>query len=86
MILEVLFLDLYIYILLYYSIYSSTSWTEDEDFGLFFQALLLLDAKIQDNFTYPNILVVVTGKGPQKAMYLQKIAAMDFKRIRILTM
>lgn len=51
---------------------SSTSWTPDEDFGL------LLDALTQ----YPStadptpILAVITGKGPQKAEYVQRVAAL----------
>ncbi|KAF0717858.1 Aste57867_2058 [Aphanomyces stellatus] len=65
---------------------SSTSWTEDEDFGLLFQALVLLDTKIAENPAFPNVLVVVTGKGPQKEMYLKKIADMSMERVRITTL
>ncbi|CAK4140935.1 unnamed protein product [Aphanomyces euteiches] len=65
---------------------SSTSWTEDEDFGLLFQALVLLDTKIAFDVSFPNVLVVVTGKGPQKEMYLKKIAEMNLNRVRITTM
>ncbi|ETV84438.1 hypothetical protein, variant [Aphanomyces astaci] len=65
---------------------SSTSWTEDEDFGLLFRALVLLDARIVDDPAYPDVLVVVTGKGPQKAMYLKKIQDMQLVRVHITTM
>ncbi|ETW00808.1 hypothetical protein H310_07341 [Aphanomyces invadans] len=65
---------------------SSTSWTEDEDFGLLFQALVQLDARIADDTSYPDVLVVVTGKGPQKDMYLRKIAEMHLVRVRIATL
>ncbi|RHY35885.1 hypothetical protein DYB34_006780 [Aphanomyces astaci] len=64
---------------------SSTSWTEDEDFGLLFRALVLLDARIVDDPAYPDVLVVVTGKGPQKAMYLKKIQDMQLVRVHITT-
>lgn len=56
-------------------IVSSTSWTPDEDFSL------LLDALVQyatETTTTPSttvpILAVITGKGPQKAHYLARIA------------
>ena len=53
---------------------SSTSWTPDEDFSILLRALNNLQALIDDysnkNSTYPRVLVLVTGKGPQKAEYL----------------
>lgn len=50
---------------------SSTSWTPDEDFSI------LLDALVQYAFSSSSsvpLLVVITGRGPQKEMYLSKIA------------
>jgi beta-1,4-mannosyltransferase len=50
---------------------SSTSWTPDEDFAL------LLDALVQyaaSPTPLPPLLAVITGKGPQQALYLRKIA------------
>ncbi|DAZ94233.1 TPA: hypothetical protein N0F65_006049 [Lagenidium giganteum] len=69
-------------------IISSTSWTADEDFGILLNALVLLDSRTADMAPseFPNLLVVVTGKGPQKEMYLQRIKQLAFKRIRIATM
>ncbi|CAI5736387.1 unnamed protein product [Hyaloperonospora brassicae] len=69
-------------------IISSTSWTADEDFGILLAALELLDQRTSSlsSSEFPNLLVVVTGKGPQKAMYLEKIRQLAFKRIRIATM
>ncbi|KAK1934153.1 Chitobiosyldiphosphodolichol beta-mannosyltransferase [Phytophthora citrophthora] len=69
-------------------IISSTSWTADEDFGILLRALELLDKRTSSLglSEFPNLLVVVTGKGPQKEMYLAKIRQLAFKRIRIATM
>ncbi|KAF1325500.1 Chitobiosyldiphosphodolichol beta-mannosyltransferase, partial [Globisporangium splendens] len=69
-------------------IISSTSWTADEDFGILLHALTLLDKQTATMAVteFPNLLVVVTGKGPQKEMYLERIRQLAFKRIRIATM
>jgi beta-1,4-mannosyltransferase len=67
---------------------SSTSWTADEDFGILLDALQRLDERTASLPTseFPNLLVVVTGKGPQKQMYLEKIKLLALRRIRIATM
>ena len=58
-------------------IVSSTSWTEDEDFGILLDAIVALDSRVAseertttngDGLRFPRVVVVVTGKGPQKAM------------------
>lgn len=52
---------------------SSTSWTPDEDFSILLDALKVLHKKIESkpkNTTFPQVIVVVTGKGPQKSHYL----------------
>ena len=69
-------------------IISSTSWTPDEDFSILLNALVMLDKKTSDLSVaeFPNLLVIVTGKGPQKEMYLERIRQLAFKRIRIATM
>lgn len=69
-------------------IISSTSWTADEDFGILLHALQLLEKQTAELAVaeFPNLLVVVTGKGPQKEMYLERIKQLAFKRIRIATM
>jgi beta-1,4-mannosyltransferase len=53
---------------------SSTSWTPDEDFGLLLDALVKY-ADHKDE-ALPPLLVIITGKGPQKAMYLDRIHAL----------
>jgi beta-1,4-mannosyltransferase len=69
-------------------IISSTSWTADEDFGILLNALVELNARTAalPVTQFPNLLVVVTGKGPQKEMYLQRIGQLSLQRIRVATM
>ncbi|TPX15937.1 uncharacterized protein E0L32_000271 [Thyridium curvatum] len=75
-------------------IVSSTSWTPDEDFGLLLDALTKYagqteTSQAKEAETTP-LLAIITGKGPQKAMYEDKIAQLTQKGllpgIRIQTM
>ena len=59
---------------------SSTSWTADEDFGILLDALEMIEPQLN-----ADLIVIITGKGPQKAMYNDKIAKLKFKRIEIVT-
>jgi beta-1,4-mannosyltransferase len=65
---------------------SSTSWTPDEDFSLLLEALCSYAAS--EKFL-PPILAIITGKGPQKQMYLDRIASLtkseELRNITILT-
>jgi len=65
---------------------SSTSWTPDEDFGILLSALVLLDARIQREASTLQVLVVVTGKGPQKAFYEQKITQLALIHVAVQTL
>lgn len=75
---------------------SATSWTEDEDFELLYQALQDLDRALGDVPMHgdtasshavltgkrspraaPRVLVVITGKGPLKATYAERFAALE---------
>jgi len=68
-------------------IVSSTSWTADEDFSILLRALVLLDGIIKKgNLKFPNVVVIVTGKGPQKEMYEEQISEMSLEKISILTL
>ena len=70
-------------------IVSSTSWTDDEDFGLFLNALCLLDKLLNstDEPDCPNVVVIVTGKGPQRKMYEDQMAKMELSpKMSILTL
>jgi beta-1,4-mannosyltransferase len=55
---------------------SSTSWTPDEDFNLLLEALCIYAAS---NKALPPIIAIITGKGPQKQMYLDRIASLTNK-------
>ena len=53
---------------------SSTSWTPDEDFSVLLEALInYSDLAITTHPHLPEILVVVTGKGPQKDAFVSRI-------------
>ena len=52
---------------------SSTSWTPDEDFSVFLDALCKYAKKTREHPGLPELMVVITGKGPQKEHYLAKI-------------
>lgn len=54
---------------------SSTSWTPDEDFSLLLDALVAYGSSSSPSERVP-LLVVITGRGPQKETYLAKIAAL----------
>ncbi|KAJ6114246.1 CAZyme family GT33 [Penicillium sp. IBT 16267x] len=56
---------------------SSTSWTPDEDFSILIEALLQYSKRATSNPDLPEILAIITGKGPQKEMYIQKIATLE---------
>lgn len=55
---------------------SSTSWTADEDFSIFLDALSAYSAHATSKTQLPKIIVVITGKGPLKEHYLAKIQAL----------
>ncbi|OAQ86757.1 hypothetical protein PCL_12862 [Purpureocillium lilacinum] len=56
-------------------IVSSTSWTPDEDFGILLDALVAYANPDVDSKAEPPspILAIITGKGPEKAKYLERI-------------
>lgn len=57
---------------------SSTSWTPDEDFSILLSALQEYSAQAgTTKAALPKLLVVITGKGPQKQQYLSKIAELN---------
>lgn len=70
---------------------SSTSWTADEDFGLLLDALVSYANPEDDSTAEPPspILAIITGKGPEKEVYLKKIKELQdggqLPGIRILT-
>lgn len=57
---------------------SSTSWTPDEDFSVLLEALCKYSASaISDSPQLPELLVVITGKGPMRDQYLSKIKQLE---------
>ncbi len=70
-------------------IVSSTSWTPDEDFFLLLDALQRLDAVISAPAAaaaFPDVLMLVTGKGPGKAAFEAAAAAAPLRRVAIRTL
>lgn len=65
---------------------SSTSWTEDEDFRLLLDAIVALDERVRKDDKFPFVLFVITGKGPQKAMYEAEMAKLDLQKTHVCTM
>lgn len=64
---------------------SSTSWTTDEDFGILLDALVRLDERISELKSSLKVVVVVTGKGPQKGFYQKEISILKLKNIAVQT-
>ncbi|KAL5018140.1 hypothetical protein ScPMuIL_003862 [Solemya velum] len=74
-------------------IVSSTSWTEDEDFGLLFSALQDYESSVQKSEReLPDVLCVITGKthcssyfliweGPQKQHYSEKLSQLSWSHV-----
>jgi beta-1,4-mannosyltransferase len=67
---------------------SSTSWTPDEDFGVLLKALLILDNKIKADTADVKlrVVVVVTGKGPERSMYEMRISQLQLEFVAIGTL
>ncbi|KOS17452.1 Chitobiosyldiphosphodolichol beta-mannosyltransferase [Escovopsis weberi] len=59
---------------------SSTSWTADEDFGLLLDALVAYAAAAARETHTPPILAIITGKGPQRQAYLDRIRRLHDER------
>ena len=52
---------------------SSTSWTPDEDFSIFLDALCQYSKSAQaDSRHLPDLVVIITGKGSQKQYYVDR--------------
>lgn len=81
-------------------IMSSTSWTEDEDFGLLLDALKLYneEKKLQHlasrtihrvydfgvNDYLPELVCVITGKGPMKSYYEKKLKQLKLEYVEVI--
>ncbi len=58
-------------------IVSSTSWTPDEDFQLLLDALAQYSGRGSTVRGQPPLLAIITGKGPQKALYEARVAKLQ---------
>ena len=64
---------------------SSTSWTEDEDFSILLDSLILYEKEKLTKNSLPKLVCIITGKGPQKEYYKKCIKEHEFKNIAVIT-
>jgi len=66
---------------------SSTSWGVDEDFGLLLDAAERYDEIFEHHppRDLPRLRVLVSGKGPRKQHYEERIGKLDLRRVEIRT-
>ncbi|XP_011635505.1 chitobiosyldiphosphodolichol beta-mannosyltransferase isoform X1 [Pogonomyrmex barbatus] len=65
-------------------IVSSTSWTEDEDFSILLNALQEYEDTCESNESnLPDLICVITGKGPLKDFYMAIINLKKWKHVEI---
>ncbi|XP_008214312.2 chitobiosyldiphosphodolichol beta-mannosyltransferase isoform X2 [Nasonia vitripennis] len=66
---------------------SSTSWTEDEDFSILLDALSDYETECETskNIKFPDLICVITGKGPLKDFYKAIIEKKNWKHVTIIT-
>ncbi|RVE70009.1 hypothetical protein OJAV_G00083620 [Oryzias javanicus] len=64
---------------------SSTSWTEDEDFSVLLKALEEYEGFVGGGASLPDVVCVITGKGPQKEHYRKLIGSLRLRHVKICT-
>ncbi|MFH4979613.1 hypothetical protein AB6A40_006322 [Gnathostoma spinigerum] len=70
---------------------SSTSWTEDEDFGLLLNALQSFDkvaglsGKSNPQTRLPHLICIITGRGPLKTYYMGRIEHLQMQNVQVIT-
>jgi beta-1,4-mannosyltransferase len=65
---------------------SSTSWTPDEDFGILFEALDMYESRRKESphhRSLPDLICVITGKGPLKDYYKKLIADQNWTHVKV---
>lgn len=65
--------------------FSSTSWTCDEDFGIMIDALQVYETTYDTAKNLPKLICVVTGKGPMKDHYIKVIEEKKWQHIKVIT-
>ena len=63
---------------------SSTSWTPDEDFGILFEALSIYESRRSEVLSLPDLICVITGKGPLKEYYQKLIKDQNWAHIKVI--
>ncbi|CAH0398939.1 unnamed protein product [Chilo suppressalis] len=66
-------------------LFSSTSWTPDEDFSILMEALQVYETTYNLTKKLPRLLCVITGKGPMKELYMQKLSEKSWQHVRVIT-
>lgn len=60
---------------------SSTSWTPDEDFNILLEAAQQYDAAASKAESHPDVVFIITGRGPERNMYLQRIRQLQLNKV-----
>lgn len=66
-------------------IFSSTSWTPDEDFTLLMEALQVYETTYSLTKVLPRLICVITGKGPMREYYRQLVDSKKWKNVDVVT-
>ncbi|CAG9561514.1 unnamed protein product [Danaus chrysippus] len=66
-------------------LFSSTSWTEDEDFSILMDALQVYETTYNLTNKLPKLICVITGKGPMKEHYQNEIKARNWQHVKVIT-
>ncbi|GAB0098022.1 chitobiosyldiphosphodolichol beta-mannosyltransferase [Sergentomyia squamirostris] len=64
---------------------SSTSWTPDEDFAILLEALELYEQHAAREGMFPDLVCVITGKGPQKEHYMNILREKQWTHVAVAT-
>ncbi|CAH2090713.1 unnamed protein product [Euphydryas editha] len=64
-------------------LFSSTSWTPDEDFSILMEALQVYEITYDLAKNLPKLICVITGKGPMKEYYKEKIASRKWQNVKV---
>ncbi|XP_063828392.1 chitobiosyldiphosphodolichol beta-mannosyltransferase [Ostrinia nubilalis] len=66
-------------------LFSSTSWTPDENFGILMDALQVYETSYNLTKKLPKLICVITGKGPMKQHYTELLKSKDWKHVQVVT-
>ncbi|XP_026487260.1 chitobiosyldiphosphodolichol beta-mannosyltransferase [Vanessa tameamea] len=66
-------------------LFSSTSWTADEDFSILMEALQVYETTFDVVKNLPKLICVITGKGPMKEYYKEQISSRKWQHVTVIT-